>query len=196
MEITQVGLSLIQSQRSPTLQAVASFVIDNAFVVKDVKVIKRKDGSFFVAMPSTYVNGEFRDICHPVTSRTRELIETAVLDEFNKATESNAGKPKFGRKLLESKGPVVGPSLLGSNGNVAGLSEESAGSSDTGVSGVSMDSEEFEKLAKEFVAEISQTDTEGKELNDTTSSKPGITMVNDKENVLDPALLDSVVLNT
>jgi stage V sporulation protein G len=40
----------------------------------------------FVAMPSKRTpDGEFRDIAHPISSQTREKIQSAVLAEYERA---------------------------------------------------------------------------------------------------------------
>ena len=64
------------------LKAVASFTIDNAFVVHDVKVIEGNNGNF-IAMPSKQApSGEYRDIVHPLNTETREQISSAILAAY------------------------------------------------------------------------------------------------------------------
>jgi len=63
--------------------AIASIVIDDAFVIHDLRVVNGDKG-LFVAMPSRKLpNGDFRDICHPINTETRNRIQQAVLDQFN-----------------------------------------------------------------------------------------------------------------
>jgi stage V sporulation protein G len=51
--------------------------------VHDIRVIDGNNG-MFVAMPSKRTpDGEFRDIAHPISSGTREKIQTAVLTEYD-----------------------------------------------------------------------------------------------------------------
>jgi len=50
MEITEVRVRLLK-QRQDKLQAYCSVTLDDAFVIRDIKVIKGSDG-YFVAMPS------------------------------------------------------------------------------------------------------------------------------------------------
>ena len=70
------------------LKAVASFTIDDAFVVHDVKIIEGTNGNF-IAMPSKQApNGEYRDIVHPLNSETREQISSAILAAFDKEKAS------------------------------------------------------------------------------------------------------------
>ena len=67
------------------MKAIASITIDNEFVVHDIRVIDGNNG-MFVAMPSKRTpDGEFRDIAHPISSSTREKIQNAVLEEFDRA---------------------------------------------------------------------------------------------------------------
>jgi len=67
------------------MKAIASITIDNEFVVHDIRVIDGNNG-MFVAMPSKRTpDGEFRDIAHPISSATREKIQSAVLDEYDRA---------------------------------------------------------------------------------------------------------------
>ncbi len=66
------------------LKAVASFTIDDAFVVHDVKIIEGANGNF-IAMPSKQApSGEYRDIVHPLNTETREQISSAILSAFEK----------------------------------------------------------------------------------------------------------------
>jgi stage V sporulation protein G len=64
------------------LKAVASFTIDNAFVIHDVKIIEGANGNF-IAMPSKQApSGEYRDIVHPLNTETREQISSAILAAY------------------------------------------------------------------------------------------------------------------
>ena len=66
------------------LKAVASFTIDNAFVVHDIKVIDGANG-LFIAMPSKQSpSGEYRDTAHPLNTETREQISSAILAAYEK----------------------------------------------------------------------------------------------------------------
>ncbi len=81
MEITEVRLTLRHEER---LKAFVSITFDNAFVVRGLKVIDGNTG-IFVAMPSRRrKDGEFRDIAHPINNETRQMIEDAVLGEYER----------------------------------------------------------------------------------------------------------------
>lgn len=83
VEITDVRLRKVATDGR--MKAIASITIDNEFVVHDIRVIDGNTG-MFVAMPSKRTpDGEFRDIAHPITSATRQKIQDAVLDEYNRA---------------------------------------------------------------------------------------------------------------
>ncbi len=81
MDITKVTLRPVAMNK---VCAIASVVIDDMFVVHDLRVVNGDKG-LFVAMPSRKLpNGEFRDICHPITSDARNMIQSAVLDQFER----------------------------------------------------------------------------------------------------------------
>ena len=82
MEITAVRLRRVNSEGR--MKAIASITIDEEFVVHDIRVIDGNNG-MFVAMPSKRTpDGEFRDIAHPISSGTREKIQAAVLEEYER----------------------------------------------------------------------------------------------------------------
>jgi stage V sporulation protein G len=69
------------------MKAIVSITLEEQFVVHDVRVIEGNNG-LFVAMPSKRTpDGEFKDIAHPITSETREIIQTAVLAAYGTELE-------------------------------------------------------------------------------------------------------------
>lgn len=81
MEITDVRLRRVNTDGR--MRAIASITIDDEFVVHDIRVIDGNNG-MFVAMPSKRTpDGEFRDIAHPISSSTREKIQTIVLEKYD-----------------------------------------------------------------------------------------------------------------
>ena len=81
MNITDIRIRLVAKEDSK-LKAVASFTIDNAFVIHDVKIIEGNNGNF-IAMPSKQApSGEYRDIVHPLNTETREQISSAILAAY------------------------------------------------------------------------------------------------------------------
>ncbi len=83
MKITDVRVRKITKEGK--MKAVVSITIDDVFVVHDIKVIEGEKG-LFIAMPSKKaVDGEYRDIAHPINSETRDLIQKIVLEGYEKA---------------------------------------------------------------------------------------------------------------
>lgn len=68
----------------PWLKANANITIDNSFVVKGIKVIEGKNG-LFISMPNKKsVEGNYLDICFPITKEARKQINEAILEQYNK----------------------------------------------------------------------------------------------------------------
>ncbi|HJZ23941.1 MAG TPA: septation regulator SpoVG [Candidatus Babeliales bacterium] len=66
------------------LRAYATLVFDDAFIVRDLKVIEGENGRLFVSMPSRRKkDGSFRDIAHPLNSDMRNEVEEKVIEEYN-----------------------------------------------------------------------------------------------------------------
>ena len=83
MQITDVRVRKVTKEGK--MKAVVSITLDNEFVVHDIKVIEGEKG-LFIAMPSKKsVDGEHRDIAHPINSTTRELIQNTILKSYEKA---------------------------------------------------------------------------------------------------------------
>lgn len=84
MRINDVRIRLIQKEDSK-LKAVASIVIEDSFVIHDIKVLEGNQG-YFVAMPSRKTpDGQYKDVAHPLNTPTREELNKVVLAEFEKA---------------------------------------------------------------------------------------------------------------
>ncbi|HJJ05976.1 MAG TPA: septation regulator SpoVG [Clostridiaceae bacterium] len=81
MQITDVHLKKVNSGNR--MKAVASVYFDNEFVVHEIKVIEGPNG-LFIAMPSRKtLNGQHKDIAHPINSDTRKKIEDAIFEKYN-----------------------------------------------------------------------------------------------------------------
>ena len=77
MQITDVRVRKVAKEGK--LKAVVSITMDDEFVVHDIKVI-------FIAMPSKKaIDGEYRDIAHPINSNTRERIQRTILERYEQA---------------------------------------------------------------------------------------------------------------
>ncbi len=76
------------------VKGIASIILDDCFVVHDLRVVDG-DRGYFVAMPSRKLpNGDFKDIAHPLNSETREKIQEAVLREFFKMRKEQGERPQ------------------------------------------------------------------------------------------------------
>ncbi len=83
MKITDVRVRKIAKEGK--MKAVVSITIDDEFVVHDIKVIEGEKG-LFIAMPSKKaMDGEYRDIAHPISQATRETIQRLILDAYAQA---------------------------------------------------------------------------------------------------------------
>ena len=89
MQITDVRVRKISKEGR--MRAVVSITLDDEFVVHDIKVIEGEKG-MFIAMPSKKaLDGEYRDIAHPINSATREHIQNVILDAYEKAKDEPEG---------------------------------------------------------------------------------------------------------
>jgi stage V sporulation protein G len=80
MNITEVN---IFPRNTDSLLAIAHIIIDGVFIVKSIKIIEGKSGPF-ISMPNVKNRkGQHRDICHPLNSETRNLIEKKIIDKYN-----------------------------------------------------------------------------------------------------------------
>ena len=84
MQITDVRVRKVAKEGK--LKAVVSITIDDE-LVHDIKVIEGEKG-LFIAMPSKKaMDGEYRDIAHPINSGTREKIQSTILGKYEEALE-------------------------------------------------------------------------------------------------------------
>lgn len=85
MNITDIRIRKISAEGR--MKAVVSVTFDEAFVIHDIKVVEGEKG-LFVAMPSKRMpDGEYKDIAHPISSEVRAVLQTAVLEAYDKALQ-------------------------------------------------------------------------------------------------------------
>ena len=83
MNITDVRVRKITAEGK--MKAIVSITIDDVCVVHDIKVIDGEKG-LFIAMPSKKAtDGEYRDIAHPINSKTREDLQNLILSRYEQA---------------------------------------------------------------------------------------------------------------
>lgn len=74
------------------VRAFASINLNDCFAIRNVKVVDSSKG-LFVAMPSYKAgNGEYKDICFPVTREFREQLNQAVIDAYHQALTQSQGQ--------------------------------------------------------------------------------------------------------
>ena len=82
MQITDVRVRRVAKEGK--LKAVVSITMDEEFVVHDIKVIEGEKG-LFIAMPSKKaLDGEYRDIAHPINSGTEREFKILSLKSMRK----------------------------------------------------------------------------------------------------------------
>ena len=79
MDITEIKVFPVNEEK---LKAYITIVLDDCFVVRDLKIINGITG-LFVAMPSKRrKDGAFKDIAHPLNQSTRATMEQKILDAY------------------------------------------------------------------------------------------------------------------
>jgi stage V sporulation protein G len=104
MNITQVKVFPVDEEK---LKAYVSIVLDDCFLVSDLKVIQGPNG-LFISMPSKRKkNGEFKDVAHPLNRETRERMERRILEEYGKvkATAPPTAPPTPSPMAVEDSAP-------------------------------------------------------------------------------------------
>lgn len=102
MDITEVRVFPVDEEK---LKAFVSIIIDDCFVVSDIKIISGSNG-LFISMPSKKrKNGTFRDIAHPLNNETRKMIEEKVLARYREVA-ARGGAPG---EPAEGGDPGAGP---------------------------------------------------------------------------------------
>lgn len=108
MDITEVRVFPVDDEK---LKAFVSIILDDCFVISDIKIIHGPKG-LFVSMPSKKrKDGTFRDIAHPLNSDTRRRMEDQILTRYR--SEVSDGKEIESRVLSEGAIPPEAPPPAG-----------------------------------------------------------------------------------
>jgi stage V sporulation protein G len=79
VNITEIKITLRDDNK---LKGFASITLDDAFVVRGLKIIEGASGPF-IAMPSRKRrDGTFQDIAHPINMETREWMEGLIIAAY------------------------------------------------------------------------------------------------------------------
>ncbi len=110
MKITDIRVYPVDEEK---LKAFVTIVFDECFVVSDIKIIHGTHG-LFISMPSKRKrNGEFKDVAHPLNSRTRQMIEETILAHYEEVLAEGPvpRRPRSPREALpldeQSRSPGV-----------------------------------------------------------------------------------------
>ncbi len=83
MNITDVRIRKLRDEGK--MKAVVSVTFEDAFVIHDIKIIEGQNG-LFVAMPSRKVGeADYRDIAHPINSKTRSELQDVIFEHYEVA---------------------------------------------------------------------------------------------------------------
>jgi stage V sporulation protein G len=85
VEITDIRIKKVST--GGKLKAYVTVTFDDCFVVHNLKIISGKAGTF-IAMPSRKTKtGEYKDIAHPINSEFRHLIQSEIIDQYEKVQD-------------------------------------------------------------------------------------------------------------
>ena len=90
MQITDVRVRKVAKEGK--IKAVVSITMDEEFVVHDIKVIEGEKGLFIARPSKKALDGEYRDIAHPINSDTRNRIQSIILEKYEQALTEEDGE--------------------------------------------------------------------------------------------------------
>jgi stage V sporulation protein G len=89
MQITEVT---IHPTNEGLLRAYVNIIFDNCLMIREIRVIRGPAG-LFVSMPAKKQrDGTHWDIAYPANTETRNMIEQAILAEYEKVVGESDGK--------------------------------------------------------------------------------------------------------
>lgn len=88
LNITDIRITKVEGDEK--LRGFAALVLDDCFLVGDLRVLEGEEG-YYVVMPSKRKrDGSFKDIAYPLSNEVREAIEEKVLRAYEAATGNRA----------------------------------------------------------------------------------------------------------
>ena len=112
MELKLDKLVKIEKKENSKMRGIAKVLIDDCFLVEDIRILEGDEG-LFIAMPSkTLPDGSHRDTAHPINKETRKLVQVKIEDavQADKITSILMGTAVEGRKKIivkESKNFIL-----------------------------------------------------------------------------------------
>ena len=99
MKVTDVKVYPVKA-KGIKIKAICHVTFDEEFVVKGIKLIKGDKG-LFISMPnSKSTNGEYFDICFPLSATLRKEIQDAIIEEAKNYKED---KKKTNKKVKQEE---------------------------------------------------------------------------------------------
>lgn len=75
-------LKIFKIDNDTKLKASATVIIDDCFVVNDIKIIEGENG-LFLAMPNKVLkSGTKIDIVHPINAETRKIFNDVIINAY------------------------------------------------------------------------------------------------------------------
>jgi stage V sporulation protein G len=105
MRVTEVRIS---PGKGGKIRAFASIVLDDCFIINDLRVIEGRENQLIVTMPARKTrNGQMRDIAHPLNKETREEIDQRVIEEYQQSVSHFAVPTPESQKSHGGSGSAV-----------------------------------------------------------------------------------------
>lgn len=82
MEITDIRVFPVDINGS-MIQAYAAVTFDDSLVVRDMRIIEGKNGTFLSMPARRKRNGDYQDVCFPISAELRDNLESRVLERFD-----------------------------------------------------------------------------------------------------------------
>ncbi len=94
MQITDIRLTKRSGEDRQL--AYGSITFDDDFVVSGIRVMKLNEGNLYVGYPSRKnKNGEYKDICFPLSKSLREDICTQVIAKYEEIANQDSVRAKY-----------------------------------------------------------------------------------------------------
>lgn len=96
MKIT-VEISKLFTGRTDNLKAASNIVLEDGegerFIIKNVRIVEGDHG-LFMSLPSRRnVNGEYKEMCYPLSATLRKRMSEAVLSAYEHELQKTAENP-------------------------------------------------------------------------------------------------------
>jgi stage V sporulation protein G len=95
MKITEVR---IYPTNEDLVKAYATISFDNCFLVQEIRVIKGPTGLFVSFPAKKQRDGTYWDIAFPANAGTRNMIQQAILEEYEKVVAESDSVPSEKQK--------------------------------------------------------------------------------------------------